>query len=215
MISVEQRKPTEPLASLVRFFGVFMVMLMGVVGVLVLAGIGHASVGGFGDASVCVNQPHSSYSGGMVYPGVSARPGALINFNAALEACANHPSVGERFLYTLTNVSSLVWLGLIFLLWRIVRAAEAAGPFTPKVARLLRFTGWFIIIGSIAAASAQGAATDALLNMTLNGHDNFGDAIPVPNGGLIIAVLAGAVALTFARITRLGTRMDEDLQGTV
>jgi hypothetical protein len=28
-------------------------------------------------------------------------------------------------------------------------------------------------------------------------------------------VLAGAVALTFARITRLGTRMDEDLQRTV
>jgi Protein of unknown function (DUF2975) len=107
----------------------------------------------------------------------------------------------------------VVWLGVLFLLWRLVRTAEQSGPFTEPMARLLRFTGWFIIAGSIAASAAQGAATDALLSMKLQGQDSFADAVPLP--GAVVPVLAGVVALTFARIVRAGSRMAEDLQGTV
>jgi hypothetical protein len=215
MTSVERRKLTEPLASVNRFFGLFMLTLLVLAAVLAGLGMGGASVGGFGAASICVNQPRTTYSvSQQPYPPVAARSGATINFNGTLQACAQHPSVGDRFLYTLTDVSSFVWLGVFFLLWRVVRAARQSGPFTLRVAGLLRLTGWFIIAGSVATASVQGFATDALLNSMLKAHNDFADAIPMP-GPLVIPVIAGAATLTFARITRLGVRMDDDLQGTV
>jgi len=52
---------------------------------------------------------------------VTARPGASINVNGALQACASHPDIGQRALYTLTSLPGwLVWGCLPFLLWRVI-----------------------------------------------------------------------------------------------
>jgi Protein of unknown function (DUF2975) len=168
--------------------------------------------------AICASQPHMSMSSGdWPVHGASYAPraGATVTINGTVQACVQHPGLGQRFLKTLTSLPSMVvWLGVLFLLWRLVRTAEQSGPFTEPMARLLRFTGWFIIAGSIAASAAQGAATDALLSMMLQGQNSFADAVPLP-GAVVVPVLAGVVALTFARIVRVGSRMAEDLQGTV
>jgi hypothetical protein len=100
-------------------------------------------------------------------------------------------------------------------LWRLVRTASSTGPFTVPVAAGMRRLGWLIIIGSLAAASAQGAATDALLNTLLREHNAFGDAVPPFLSVLPVPLLAGTALLTFSRIIRRGAAMDEEIQATV
>jgi len=169
---------------------------------------------------VCVTQPDMTYgssrwtaSNGFPY---TPKAGAMINVNAALQACDQHPSLSQRTLATAKTLpNTLMWLGVLFLLWRLVRTAERYGPFTLATARLLRLVGWFIIGGTVIAGFVEGAATNALLaSMLKNFSGSFLDFLPL-SGVTIIAMLAGIVALTFARIVRVGVRMDEDLQGTV
>ena len=147
---------------------------------------------------------------------IATEPGASISINGTLQACALHPSLYQRFLYLLTGLpSAVVWAGVLFLLWRLVRTASAHGPFTVSAAAGLRRLGWLIIIGSLAAASAQGAATDALLNTLLRTQNDFGDAVPRMLSVLPVPLLAGAALLTFARIIRQGAAMDEEIKATV
>jgi hypothetical protein len=216
----EWRRPTEPLGGTVRILAVFMLMVVVLGLVLPLMRGGSSALGGVGDAAVCVTQPNETYgssawtaSNGFPY---TPKAGAMININAALQACNQHPSLSQRTLATARTLpNTLMWLGVLFLLWRLVRTAERYGPFTLATARLLRFLGWFIIGGTIIAGFVEDAATDALLSSMLrNFNGSFADFLPV-NSGMIIAMLAGVVALTFARIVRVGARMDEDLQGTV
>lgn len=127
-----------------------------------------------------------------------------------------YPSLYQRLLYTFTALPSvLVWAGVLFLLWRLVRTASLNGPFTMPFAVGMRRLGWFIIIGSLVAASAQGAATDALLNSLLRAQASFGAAVPQFRSVLPVPLIAGAALLTFARIIRLGAAMDEEIQATV
>ena len=210
------RSPTEPLGGTVRFIGVF---LLGLTALAVLLGVtGHSnwSIGGFGNADVCATQSNVSYGVETPSdPSLATRPGATVNVAGTAMACASHLSLTQRLLKTLTTLpASLVWLAVLFLLWRLVRSAERYGPFTAAVASLLRLTGWFIIGGSVLATVAQSIAADALRNTMFRNQHDFGNVFVNP-GPLFPPLLAGVVALTFARIVRRGVQLDEDLQGTV
>jgi hypothetical protein len=181
-----------------------------------IAGVG--SIGGFGRGLVCVTQPDTGYGGDnwTAHLGIATQPGASVGINGTLQACALHPSLSQRFLYSFTGwPSALVWAAVLFLLWRLVRTASLNGPFTVPVAAGMRRLGWLIILGSLAAASAQGAATDALLNTLLRAQNDFGDAVPRFLSVLPVPLLAGAALLTFARIIRRGAAMDEEIRATV
>lgn len=210
------RKLMEPLRSVAYIFGGLILAFAAITTITAIAGMG--AFGGFGRGPVCVTQPNTGYSGGnwTAHLGVAAAHGASISINGTLQACALHPSLYQRLLYTFTGLpSALVWGGVLFVIWRLVQNASSRGPFTPTVAVGMRRLGWLIIIGSLAAASAQGAATDALLNTLLRAHNDFGDAAPRLLSVLPAPLLAGAALLTFARIVRLGAAMDEEIQATV
>jgi DNA-binding Xre family transcriptional regulator len=88
--------------------------------------------------------------------------------NGTLQACALHPGIGQRVLYTLMSLpSSLVWVAVLLLRWRVIRAARQTGPFTVQVAVAMRRLGWLIIAGTAAATVVQGFALDQLLNTML------------------------------------------------
>lgn len=90
--------------------------------------------------------------------GVTPRAGVFMSINGALNACALHPSLYQRWLYAFIGLPSvLVWAVVLFLLWRLVAAASRHGPFTLPAAAGRRRLGWLIIIGSLAAASPSGA----------------------------------------------------------
>lgn len=212
------RKLTEPLRSVTYIFGGLTLALAVITAITTIAGTG--SIGGFGRGPglVCVTQPNTWYGGDnwIAHHGIATQPGASISINGTLQACALHPSLYQRSLYTFTGLpSALAWAAVLFLLWRLVRTASLNGPFTLPVAAGMRQLGWLIIIGSLAAASAQGAATDALLNTLLRAQNDFADAVPRFLNVLPVPLLAGAALLTFARIIRLGAAMDEEIQATV
>lgn len=146
-----------------------------------------------------------------------ARPGTSIAINGTLQACAVRPSIGQRVLSSLTTLpGALVWAAVLFLLWRLMRAARRSGPFTVGVAVAMRRLGWLIIAGSAVAGAVQSFATDQLLNTMLRAPSNSGDWINgLIHGLLPVPLLVGAALLTFARIVRLGAAMDDEIKATV
>jgi hypothetical protein len=216
MTSERRRKLTEPLSTITIFFGTLLLIAILAGAAFALAGSG--SFGGFGGGLVCATQPNAGYdSAGTAHPGVSARPGASIEINGTLQACANHASIGQRILETMTSLPGLlVWGCVLFLLWRMLVAAGRTGPFTTGAATAMRRLGWLIIVGSVVAGAVQGFALDQLLNTMIAPRDDFGDAITGAVHGLLpVPALAGAALLTIARIIRLGAEMDDEIQGTV
>ena len=213
-----RRRLTEPLESITLLFGSLLVFSVLAGAVLTMSGI--ASFAGFGrNADICAAQPGTLYNDGFgpsSHPGVAARPGAAITINGTLQACASHPSIGQRILYTLMELPGLVvWAIVLFLLWRVIVAARRDGPFTVRVAATIRRLGWVVIVGNLAAGAVQGFALDQLLNTMLTLRTSYGDAINGMLHALPVPALVGAALLTFARIFRVGAAMDDELQGTV
>ena len=217
MMTTHRTKLTEPLGTVTALFGGF--LLFTTAALLVLALFRPVFFGGFGDPTLCASQPNTGYSGDnwTSHLGVGYRPGTSITINGTLQACALHPGIGQRILYTLMSLpSTLVWAAVLFLLWRVIREARRTGPFTVPVAVAMRRLGWLIIAGTAVAAAVQGFALDQLLNTMLTARDHFGDVLTEPFHALLpVPVLAGAALLTFARIIRLGADMDDEIKATV
>jgi hypothetical protein len=209
----ERRGLTEPLESVTRFFGVLMI-IAALVGVAFLV----FGSGSFGDVpgTVCVTQSGAEYgSSGWNVPFVTARPGSSVSITGALQACADHPTLGEQTLSVVAALPAvLFWGGVLFLLWRMIVTARRNGPFTPRVAAAMRRLGWFIIIGSTTAAAVHLIAIDALLTTMTRMDSPFPNLLLVPLH-LPVPVLTGAALLTFARIVKAGAAMDAEIQATI
>ena len=212
-IDDERRGLTEPLESVTRFFGALMITaaLVGV-GFLVF---GSGSFGGV-PGTVCVTQPGAEYSSSdWNTPFVTARPGSSVSIIGNLQVCADHPTLGQQALSILAALPAvLFWGGVLFLLWRMMLSARRNGPFTPRVAAAVRRLGWFIIIGSAAAAVVHLIAIDTLLTIMSKITNPFPNLILVPLH-LPVPVLTGAALLTFARIVNAGAAMDAEIQATI
>jgi hypothetical protein len=212
---VENRRATEPLATTAA---VFSGLLIGLIAVVTVASIwGSGSFGGFGDAQVCatgrqtvMSEPSPSFLAHSV------RPGAYLNLNSAVQACAAHPGLWQRILYTLTSLpSALLWVGGLLLLWRLIRIAARRGPLALEVAGSMRLLGWFVLAGSLVAIVGQAVANQLLLNTMLAVGSDLGGIVNSLIAGWPVPLLVGAGLLTFARITRLGAALDEEIKGTI
>lgn len=212
-IDDERRGLTEPLESVTRFFGALMI-IAALVGVAFLV-FGSGSFGGV-PGTVCVTQPGTEYSSSdWNTPFVTARPGSSVSIVGNLQVCADHPTLGQQALSILAALPAvLFWGGVLFLLWRMMLSARRNGPFTPRVAAAVRRLGWFIIIGSAAAAVVHLIAIDTLLTIMSKITNPFPNLILVPLH-LPVPVLTGAALLTFARIVNAGAAMDAEIQATI
>jgi len=212
-IDNERRRLTEPLGSVTTFFGALMI-IAALAGVAFLV-FGSSTYGGLPGA-VCVTQPGTQYGNGdWNTSAVTARPGHSISIIGNLEVCADHATLGEQALNIVVYLPAvLFWGGVLFLLWRMMVTARRNGPFTPRVAAAMRRLGWFIIIGSTAAAVVHLIATDTLLTIMTRITNPFPNLILVPLH-LTIPVLTGAALLTFARIVKAGAAMDAEIQATI
>jgi Protein of unknown function (DUF2975) len=201
-MTAQREKLTEPLGAVTQLFG--LLLLFAVAAGVVMAVVGQGSIGGFGRTTICATQAGTVYSGDnwTSQLGIAGRPGTWVTINGAL--------------YTLMTLpGALAWGIVLFLLWRVIRAARRTGPFTVVVAIAMQRLGWVIIAAS-AAAAVQGFALDELLNTMLVAQNHFGDALAGPIHALLpVPVLAGAALLTFARIIRAGADMDDELKATV
>jgi hypothetical protein len=211
------RKLTEPLGCAVSTSLTFLVGLL-MAGLILLFWDRNFSLFGYGSGSACANVPLNGLtetgSGSALAhmrPGVSASPGAQ------LMLCANRPTIGQRTLVTLTQAPAAVfYLAILVLLWQLLRTISKAGPFAVLVAGRLRFLGWFVLAGSLAVTTGESVAQSAFASSVVT--DPVPIASNVVNGvinGLFLPVLIACGLLTLARVIRVGTRMSDDLAGTV
>ena len=210
--SNERDELTEPLASVTRFFGGLMIIaaLIGT-GYLVFGSGTFGGVPGF----VCVGQPGTEYGGDWSTAAVTARPGHSISIIGSLQVCADHATAGEQALGVMAALPAvLFWGGVLFLLWRMMVTARRNGPFTPRVAVAVRRLGWFILVGSMAAAVVHLIAVDTLLTVMTKIDSPFPNLLLVPLH-LPVPVLIAAALLTFARIVKAGAAMDAEIQATI
>jgi hypothetical protein len=213
MTRPERANLTEPLESVTAFFGMLLLLLLLAGGGLALFQSGPLS------SSLCVSPPSVSLSNSGWQPDSSftARPGAALMVDGQVQGCLNHPGIGQWVLYYLMLIpSAVVWVGVITLLWLMMRTARREGPFTPRVATAMRRLGWFILGGSVTASVIHAVALGRLLVIMMNSPSPWvGPIWDAVRGVAPIPLLAGAALLTLARVIRLGSAMDDEIKATV
>lgn len=202
------RNPLEPLRSITR--PVFVLVLACYVAVAVSAVFGRATLFGLGSDVVCVNTAHLAVP--MTVP--FAASGGVANSDGA-DLCAMHAHAWQHVLAVLIGLPGpALFLGALFLLYRVLREAELAGVFGDRVAGRLRTLGWFLVAGQFATMVITGSATAYFVASA----SKLSPDTPLGIGywqWSLPTLLAGLGALTFARIMRVGSRMRADLDGTV
>jgi hypothetical protein len=174
-----------------------------------------------GYPAVCADTPGTTLgSGGS---GAAARAGAVLQSNGMVQVCTAHPSAYEWFLYALIRLPSLVvWALALLLAWRLIRQAARTGPFTAKSAATMQLLGVVIIAGTAVAAAISTLGANLMDRMLLvaPGFDWTGTAISAVLFEPLKALLpwpaiVGAALISFARITRVGAELDEEVRATV
>jgi hypothetical protein len=115
---------------------------------------------------------------------------ALLVVALVLGSFARRLRRDRQLTQPLASIAGLYGRFLLLYLWRLVREANSAGPFTPRAAAVMPQLGWVVI------------AADVLLAAP------FKALLPVP-------ALAGSALLTFARITRAGAAMEDEIKATI
>jgi hypothetical protein len=209
----------DPMRPLKRVAGIYGTFLM-----LYLVGNAFQASYGFPPSpnsllSVCVD---TGYPYGGSAHGFTARPGVALSVGGDVTACALHPSLGQWVLYLLTKLPGLVlWGCLLLLIWQLIAEAARRGPFTARAAAIVRLLGWTVLGGSYIAGLLEHLGADVLTRMLMT-------PAPFSGGGIVVDIvfapltalfpvpaLAGAALLTFARITRVGVVLDDEIKATV
>jgi hypothetical protein len=209
----KDRRPTQPLASIAGLYGSYLFLCM----VALAVSLAHGLSG-----SACVDAGNGTGSGGAAR-GYTARPGASLAVPGDVSACALHPGLGQRGLFLLAREPGLVlWGCLLLMIWRLIRQANSNGPFTPRAAAVMRQLGWVLIGGSIIAGALGHLGADLLARMLMTPapFDARGIVTDVLLYGplralLPVPALAGAALLTFARITRAGAVLEDEIKATI
>jgi hypothetical protein len=207
--------PMRPLSRIAGTYGWFLMLFL--VGLVFEASYGFSP--GSSRLSVCVD---TGYPYGGAAHGFVARPGASLSAGGDVTACALHPSFGQWVLYGLTKVPALVlWGLLLFLIWRLISEAARRGPFTPRAAAIVELLGWTVIGGSYIASALGHLGADLLTRMLMTPFTYSGNGVVVDvlfgplKAMLPVPALAGAALLTFARITKVGVVLDDEIKATV
>ncbi|MEU8627300.1 hypothetical protein [Streptomyces sp. NPDC048669] len=202
----ENKKLLEPIATVAS------VALRLIMGLLIAWFLLAIIRGEWGGSSVCVTDwtSNSSSSPKAFIP----EPGASVD--SVPRYCATDATTGQSILAHLGALTSLAaWIGGLHLLNRLLDGASNAGVHTAQTASRLRLLGWWILAGSMIAESVSAVAQTALLGSLSRSADlSAGTWIQSWNPPYL-AILTGLGLLAFARITRVGSRMREDLEGLV
>lgn len=204
----ENRKMLEPLTSIVS------ITLRILLGTLVAGFLLSLFVDGvhWGRGDLCVTVDWSSTSGGDFRP-YEPLPGAGVGYTPRF--CAEEPTVWQQFLGVLRTAPLTVMLiGGLYLLDRLLRLAAREGVHTAGTAARLRVLGWWLLLGSLVVETADAVAGGALL-ATLAEGDLVSLAWTQLWSAPYLAVLTGLGLLTFARIVGASARMRDELDTVV
>lgn len=205
------RNPLEPMATVVR-------VLLGLTGFVILASavstvVGTGSMMGLGRSSVYVDVPFIVGSSDLPLGPWNPHNAASVN-TTGYRFFAADPDVEQRVWYTLTLLpGSVLFIGALLLVYRLVRGAERDGVYTAATARRLRTLGWFLLVGALVKMAVETAAANRLLATMVT--NQVGWITPIFWQIPWTVLLTAAGLLSFARIMRIGAEMRDELQGTV
>lgn len=199
-----KRNPLRPLTSITRLVTwVFGIAAL----VIVIANV--AALGwlpGTGANPTCVQ---TGGHAGPLEEGARATP-------SDTSVCVDSPSAAQRIADMGDQVpQALFALGALYLLLRFLRTASQEGPYAATVPGRLSALGWFVLIGGPVSELLFAVSRHFLRSSLISG---------VPSSDWLAewraafpwwSMAAGAAALTFAYILRIGARMHEDLEGTI
>lgn len=144
-----------------------------------------------------------------------ARAGAYTTSSGGL-VCVDDPTAAQRIADIGDQVpQALFALGVLYLLLRFLRTASHEGPYAATVPGRLSAVGWFVLVGGPVSELLYALSQHFLRTSLITG---------VPSSDWLTqwrsvfpwwALAAGVAALTFAHILRIGTRMHENLEGTI
>ena len=205
----EARRALRPLERVVAFFcGLILVGLVIQVGLVVT---GQGSFLGLGDV-VCLDvNPWSSdtFNGGHVH--LTGLAAGVTTSVQAVNLCQADPSTRERILYSIDeNATWLFGVGLLFLLWRLLRHARREGVFVAAFARRVSALGLYVILGA-AAVNVLGTWAEWELQKSLipgGSHQASWDISFTP-------LLVGLSLITLGRLMAATVPMREELDATV
>ncbi|MFK0238722.1 DUF2975 domain-containing protein [Streptomyces vinaceus] len=210
-VVTQDRKLLEPLTTVVSFGLRLLIGLLLISGVLA-AFNGSASL--WGSADSCVTADWITSSSGIIDSAFAASGGAHVN--AIPQYCTENPDAAQQLLAALSHLPSLVVLiGTLTLLHRLLTAAARDGVHTTQSAARLQTLGWWLLAGCLIAKAVEALAQAALL-ATMTDQVTFSaeTTMQLLSPPYTMALTALGV-LTFARITKAGAVMREDLEGVV
>lgn len=130
--------------------------------------------------------------------------------------CAEAPGTYLRLLDELGALpSTLLLLSGLLLAHRLLRDAARKGVHTVRTASRMRVLGWWLLAGSLIARFVEANADAALLAELSTSTDLTAGTWLTMWSAPYLALLTGFSLLTFARITRAGAELREDLAGVV
>jgi hypothetical protein len=211
------KDPLRPIEFLTSVVGGFIGILLAIG--LIATVFGSGSMLGFGEHAVCVTAP-----GGTLDVNASVRrpPSRLMRDAPVpprgvtlsvdrISGCTVQPTVAQRLWSSTTQWPTFLYaVGLWALLWRLVRGARREGIHTGTVSRRTRFLGWYVVVGSLAAALVESVATSVLRNELLGTH-----SFTFWWGGFAVAVFAGVGLVTMGRILDQSAAMQREIDATV
>ncbi|MFJ2609280.1 hypothetical protein ACIO13_30515 [Streptomyces sp. NPDC087425] len=202
----EDRRLLEPMATVVS---VALRTLLGLAATVLILNVARGTWGG---SVLCITDDSAVSS---VAPG-----GFLPEHGAVAESvpryCADHPGAFLRLLDGLGSVpSTLLLISGLFLLHRLLQGAAREGVHTELTASRFRLLGRWLLLGSLLCAFVEANAKAALIDGLSRSMDYSAAAWLGWWSTPYLAILTGLGLLTFARITRAGTSMREDLEGVV
>jgi hypothetical protein len=206
-----KRDPLAPLAyGLAAFGGLF--FLLPVVALCATV-FGTGSVFGLGSEGACADDTSygdygtdsDSFAREILKPGVSAMA-------TAARLCVADADAAQMTWQALTGIPGFLFnAGALILAWLLIHRAVRHGAYAPQISSGLRILGWWLLIGGVAAPIAEEVANNRLLaSLSTEQH-----SLPALGGISPAILLVGLGLLTFARIMRIGTQMQEDLEGTI
>jgi hypothetical protein len=207
--------PMRPLSRVAGIYGSFMMLYLVAIAFQASYGLPPSSKSLI---SVCVDTGYP-YVGSA--HGFAASPGASLRAGGDVTACALHPSPGQWVLYLLTKLPGLVlWGCVLLLIWALISEAARRGPFTPRAAAIVQLLGWTVLGGGYIAGALEHLGADLLTGMLMTpatyGDGVVADVLFGPLRALLpVPALVGAALLTFARITRVGVVLDDEIKATV
>ncbi|MET7508295.1 DUF2975 domain-containing protein [Streptomyces albidoflavus] len=206
----EDRKLLQPLT------GVVSVVLRVLLGTLVVGFVLSLFVDGvhWGRGDMCVTADWTGTSGSDFRP-YETLPGAGVNYTPTFCPLEPTGTGWQQFLGVMRTAPVTVLLvGGLFLLDRLLRLAARDGVHTPETATRLRVLGWWLLLGSLVVETVRAVAGGALL-ATLTEGDLVSLAWTQLWSAPYLAVLTGLGLLTFARIVGASARMRDELDAVV